>query len=96
MPITKMLSMNAKVYPNKTSLIERDPALGIRREITWLEFDNLSNQLANALISHGIKKNDKVAILMMNCLEWLPIYFGILKTGALAVPSNFRFTADEI
>ena len=40
MPITKMLSMNAKVYPNKTSLIERDPALGIRREITWLEFDN--------------------------------------------------------
>ncbi|HHZ13365.1 MAG: class I adenylate-forming enzyme family protein [Caldicoprobacterales bacterium] len=96
MPITKMLSMNAKVYPNKTSLIERDPALGIRREITWLEFDNLSNQLANALISHGIKKNDKVAILMMNCLEWLPIYFGILKTGALAVPLNFRFTADEI
>ena len=85
-----------EIYPNKTSLIERDPALGIRREITWLEFDNLSNQLANALISHGIKKNDKVAILMMNCLEWLPIYFGVLKTGALAVPLNFRFTADEI
>ena len=33
---------------------------------------------------------------MMNCLEWLPIYFGILKTGALAVPLNFRYTADEI
>ena len=32
----------------------------------------------------------------MNCLEWLPIYFGILKTGALAVPMNFRFDAQEI
>ena len=33
---------------------------------------------------------------MMNGLEWLPIYFGILKTGALAVPLNFRYSADEI
>lgn len=32
----------------------------------------------------------------MNCLEWLPIYFGILKTGALAVPLNFRYTPEEI
>ncbi len=32
----------------------------------------------------------------MNCLEWLPIYFGVLKTGALAVPMNFRYTAEEI
>jgi len=32
----------------------------------------------------------------MNCLEWLPIYFGILKSGAMAVPMNFRYTADEI
>ena len=33
---------------------------------------------------------------MMNSLEWLPLYFGILKTGALAVPLNFRYTAEEI
>ena len=32
----------------------------------------------------------------MNCLEWLPIYFGILKAGAVAVPLNFRYTAEEI
>ena len=40
-----------------------------------------------------LKKGDKVAILLMNCLEWLPVYFGVLKTGALAVPMNFRYTA---
>ena len=96
MPITEMLSLNAQVYPHETSLIERDPTLNIRRKITWLEFDHLSNQLANALISRSVKENDKVAILMMNCLEWLPTYFGVLKTGALAVPLNFRFTSSEI
>jgi acyl-CoA synthetase (AMP-forming)/AMP-acid ligase II len=33
---------------------------------------------------------------MYNCLEWLPIYFGVLKTGAIAVPFNFRYSSDEI
>ena len=67
-----------------------------RREISWSVFDEKANRFANSLVSRGIKKGDKVAILLMNCLEWLPIYFGILKTGALAVPLNFRYSADEI
>ena len=67
-----------------------------RREITWREFDIRANRFANLLFTRGIKKGDKVAILMMNCLEWLPIYFGILKTGALVVPMNYRYSADEI
>ena len=89
MPITEMLSLNAQIYPNEISLIERDPGAGSRREITWLEFDNQANQFSNFLLQHGVKPGDKVVLLMMNCLEWLPIYFGILKTGALAVPLNF-------
>ena len=78
------------------SLIEegRDPRA--RREMTWGEFDARANRIANLLISEGVKKGDKVALLLMNCLEWLPAYFGILKTGALAVPMNYRYTADEI
>ena len=67
-----------------------------RREITWNVFDEKANRFANMLISRGVKKGDKVAILLMNCLEWLPIYFGILKTGALVVPLNFRYASDEI
>lgn len=59
-------------------------------------FDEKANRVANMLLGRGIKKGDRVAILMFNCLEWLPIYFGILKTGAIAVPFNFRFSADEI
>ncbi len=67
-----------------------------RREITWSVFNEKANRFANMLLARGIKKGDKVAILMYNCLEWLPIYFGVLKTGAIAVPFNFRYDADEI
>ncbi len=67
-----------------------------RREITWAVFDEKANRVANMLLNRGVKRGDKVAILMFNCLEWLPIYFGVLKTGAIAVPFNFRFSAEEI
>jgi len=116
MPITELLVRNANLYGDEICLIEINPELQekhevswreyelietnpiaeFRREITWREFDEKANQFANLLLKKGIKKGDKVAILLMNCLEWLPIYFGILKTGAIAVPLNFRYTADEI
>ena len=67
-----------------------------RREITWKEFDRRSNQMANLLLERGLGKGSHVAILLMNCLEWLPIYFGVLKTGAVVVPLNYRYASDEI
>ncbi len=77
-------------------LIENNPAGEYRLTMTWRVFNEKANRLANLLLKRGIKKGDKVAILLMNCLEWLPIYFGILKAGAVAVPLNFRYTAEEI
>ena len=86
--------------PNTTwrefSLIEATPGEKYRREMTWKDFDTKANRFANLLMTRGVKKGDKVAILLMNCLEWLPVYFGILKTGALAVPMNYRYASDEI
>ncbi len=78
------------------ALIQPNPEESGRREMTWSQFDRKANRFANLLLSRGIKKGDKVAILLMNCLEWLPIYFGALKTGALAVPLNYRYTSAEI
>ncbi len=78
------------------SLIETDPSCAYRKELTWMQFEKKANRFANLLLTRGIGKGDKVAILLMNCLEWLPVYFGILKTGALAVPLNYRYTAEEI
>ena len=79
------------------NLIESaSPDAPYRREISWKDFDRRANRFANLLLSRGLKKGTKVAILLMNCLEWLPVYFGILKAGCLAVPMNFRYSSDEI
>ncbi len=86
---------NPRLTWKEYSLIET-ASESYRNEITWGEFNMKANRFANFLLSRGIKKGDKVAILLMNCLEWLPIYFGTLKTGALAVPMNYRYTAAEI
>ena len=78
------------------SLIQSTVGQPYRREIEWIVFNEKANRVANMLIHRKVVKGQKVGILMMNCLEWLPIYFGILKTGAVAVPLNFRYTAEEI
>ena len=87
---------NRKVTWKEYDLIQPTSDLPYRREITWRVFDEKANRVANLLLERGVKRGDKVAILMMNCLEWLPIYFGILKSGAIAVPFNFRYSSDEI
>jgi fatty-acyl-CoA synthase len=96
MLITDILARNARMYPDEIALIERDAVNNSRREITWAEFDRQANRAANLLLSMGVGKGSKVAHLLMNCLEWLPLYFGILRTGAWVVPLNFRFNGDDI
>ena len=94
--INPQLPETRRITWKEYELMEPTKSSYYRREITWNVFNEKANRFANFLLSRGVKKGDKVAILLMNCLEWLPIYFGILKTGALAVPLNFRYSSDEI
>ena len=96
MTISEMVARNARMYANDTALIELKPSQGLRKEITWKEFDERVNRIANALIDQGIKKGDKVIHWMMNSISWLEAYFGIIRTGAWAVPLNFRFTSQDL
>lgn len=96
MTIAEMLARNASMYPGDCALIELRPGKKIRNEITWKEFDERANRVANALIEMGVGKGDRVIQLMMNSINWLEAYFGIIRTGAWAVPLNFRFTSSEI
>ena len=99
---TALVEINPQFEPS-SRITWRDyslmqPATGepFRREVTWKEFDRRANRFANLLLTRGARPGEKVAILLMNSIEWLPIYFGILKAGAIAVPLNYRYTADEI
>ena len=79
------------------SLIESaNPDAPYRRALSWKDFDRRANRIANLLLSRGLERGTKVGILLMNCLEWLPLYFGILKAGCVAVPLNFRYSSEEI
>jgi len=96
MLITEILARNARMFGQQTALIEREPAKNRRVEISWKTFDDQANAIAQGLIARGIEKGDRVVHLMMNSIQWLPAYFGILRTGAWAVPLNFRFVARTI
>lgn len=93
--IVEMLEKNARKYPDDIALIELTPSQNYRKQITWKEFDDDANRIANYLLQKGIKKDDKVIHWMRNSIPWLVAYFGIIKTGAWAVPLNFRFNAQD-
>ena len=94
--INPQFKSESRITWREYSLMQPEPGEPFRREMTWGEFDKKANRFANLLLTRGCKKGDKIAILLMNSLEWLPIYFGILKAGAVAVPLNYRYTAEEI
>jgi acyl-CoA synthetase (AMP-forming)/AMP-acid ligase II len=94
--INPKFEVQSRITWREYSLMQPEVGKPFRREMTWLDFQKKANRFANLLLSRGCKKGDKVAILLMNSIEWLPVYFGILKAGALAVPLNYRYTADEI
>ena len=96
MLITEMLRHHGANDAETVALVERDAQNHSRRELTWDAFDAMADQVAVALMAAGIRKGDRAAILMTNSLEWLPIYFGILRAGIWAVPLNFRFDAGTI
>ena len=94
--IPEMLARNARLYADDCALVELKPSKKFRREITWKEFDSEANCVANALLSCGVKKGDRVIHWMMNSIDWLIAYFGILRTGAWVVPLNFRFNSSDL
>jgi acyl-CoA synthetase (AMP-forming)/AMP-acid ligase II len=96
MTIVDMVTRNARRFPNQLAFVEICPSKKFRRQMTWKEFDDRVNRLANVLSKMGLRKGDKVLHLMMNSINWLEAYFGVIKTGAIVVPLNFRFIGSQI
>jgi len=94
--LTDILDSNRKKYSDDCALVELEPVKKLRKTLTWKEFGEYSGKIATNLHHRNLKKGDCVVHLMMNSLEWLPVYFGILKLGALVVPINYRFMGKTI
>jgi len=96
MTVVDLVARNARMYPNGIAFVEIKPVSNARREITWGGFNEEMNRIAHVLKAKGIKKGMKVALLGRNSIAWLEAFFGIMATGAWAIPLNFRFTDEDI
>ena len=105
MLVTDLLRRNAHLWARETALVAVEAAnltdpgpesyLLRRESLTWEEMNRQANQIAHFYLSIGIHRGSHVGLMMKNSIEWLPIYFGILKSGAVVVPLNFRYDADS-
>ena len=85
-----VLSQTAGKYPHQTAL------LFYGKKITYAELDALVNKFAHALIDLGIRKGDRVALMLPNIPQMVIAYYGTLRTGAIAVPTNPLYHEHEL
>lgn len=81
---------HARMHPDKTAIIFED------EPITYGQLNEGINRCAHILQAKGIKKGDRVSVLMLNCIEFLEIYFATAKLGGILVPLNWRLIGPEL
>lgn len=89
MNVGTLLTSYAKRNP------ERPAVICANRRLSFRELDALTNQIADALIKHGIKVGDRIAVCLPNSIELIGIMGGVLKAGAVVVPISGRLTMAE-
>ena len=80
----------ADMHPDKTAIIFED------QPITYKALNDGTNQWAHLFLEKGIRKGDRIAVVLLNCVEFLEAFFGAAKVGAIFVPLNWRLTPPEL
>lgn len=80
----------AIIEPDKTALIEEG------RRYSYQDLNKRINRLSNFLLGAGLKKGDRVAVLLRNCHEYIEIFFALSKIGGILVPLNWRLVLPEL
>ena len=84
-----LLEKAASNFPDKPAIIFND------QKVTYSELYDAAINIASSLVEEGVKKGDRVGIFMYNRPEWIMAFFGIITSGAIAVPINAYFTGRE-
>ncbi len=85
----QVLKNNALIYPDKLGVKD------LSRALTFREWNERANRLANAFLGMGLVTGDSVAVIAYNCIEWMEIYAAAAKAGLIVVPLLFRWTPQE-
>ena len=86
--VGKLVEEKARVLKDRTFMIFKD------EEISYAELDRFSNRCAHAFLELGIVKGDKVSIMLPNCPDFIYIWLGLAKIGAVEVPVNTTIRAN--
>lgn len=89
-PVTEYLAQRARLHPDKPATVFYG------RELGFAELHDLSDRFAALLARRGVAAGDRVAVFMPNCPQFLVAFYGILKLGAVHVPVNPLFKAQEV
>ncbi len=90
MDVGLLLDRQAQARPHKIAVVAG------AQQRTYRQLNQRANQLANALFRLGIKKGDRVGVLLPNVVEYIEIYFALAKLGAIMVLVNWRQGHEEI
>jgi crotonobetaine/carnitine-CoA ligase len=87
--LPEILTARAAAHPDRDFL-----KFGDGKWISYGEVNKRTNQVANALIKRGVQPGESVSVMLPNCAEFLPVWFGILKAGAVMSPINTAYKGD--
>ena len=90
MNTTEFLTITSAICPDRTAIVFEG------KRLSFIELSERANRLTNALAGLEIKKGDRVAMLQVNCDQYVEAYYGVAKSGAIFVPLNFRAKKDEL
>jgi long-chain acyl-CoA synthetase len=90
-----LLDESVERYPDNTAIIFPG-AFNDESMMSFKELDIASNKLANALVDMGVKKGDRVALLMPNCPQFVISYYAVLRAGGIVVATNPLYSAREM
>ncbi|MDY7081525.1 MAG: class I adenylate-forming enzyme family protein, partial [Halobacteria archaeon] len=88
--VAEIVEMGADTYGEKRAFEYRGD------ELSYQDLERRSNQVANALVEHGVEPDDRVAMYIENSLQFPETFFGIIKSGAVPVPLNHRMDMERL
>ena len=87
---TDLIRINARLYANKPAVVCGDQRLG------WADFHSRTNRAANALLALGVRRGDKVCLVMNSSIAMFELIWGSIKAGAVVVPLNVMMAGDAL
>jgi fatty-acyl-CoA synthase len=85
-----ILDRNGALYPDRECIVFED------QRWTWRDLDERTNRVSHFLSSAGVKRGDRIGVLLRNCADYVAIYFAASKLGVVLAPYNYWFRAREL